>query len=99
MPRVVWTDENGYGHGMTISETECEWVGRHTTVELHAQAHVAELLADGVKEAHVVTAEEADEAWRTHPARIVNGGGKTDGWLSARFLALAEGLDPNDERI
>lgn len=97
MPRIVWTDEDGFGHGMTIADTSCADFGEHDTVQEHAEAHIAVLTDVLGWDAHIVTEDEAEAAWRDHPARRINGGSLTDDQLRGRMAAFeADDLTPSD---
>jgi hypothetical protein len=84
MPRII---EEDLGHGTTVDSTECQHAGGHATADEHTRAHMADLEATGLLTAHIPTPEEAEEAWRTHPDRRVNGGDLTDAELLGRMGA------------
>jgi hypothetical protein len=79
MPRITWTEPDCFGpgvglrHGMTVPKEDVDQV-------------VGELKAAGMRDVHIVMPEEVEKAWRTNPARKVNGGNLTDEQFRARFV-------------
>ena len=97
MPHIIGEDSNPFdpeedpGHGTTVDSTECQHSGGRATADEHTRAHMADLEAAGMLNVHIPTPEEAEEAWRTHPDRRVNGGDLTDAELLGRMPAYVNG--------
>jgi hypothetical protein len=93
MPPTIRDDPNSFdpeedlGPGTTMDSTECQHAGGHATADEHTRAHMADLETAGMLNRRIPTPEEAEEAWRTHPDRRVNGGEFTDAEVLGRMGA------------